>query len=127
MVELVICNPEVYYLGTSDETDDQYGNSGSNKRLMLSNHKYTMLKELRKHKIHIAGLDLAIFDLAGTLGLAYAFARFYKLNPYLVTLSSIPLSILVHNAVGVKTPLTNKVNAIVSGQKSPGQSSSVSS
>ena len=72
----------------------------------------TLIETLRKPKININGMKLAVFDLSGTLLLAYLFARQFNLNVSLTLASSIPLSVLAHNLAGVKTQLTDKLNTI---------------
>lgn len=65
------------------------------------------IEYLRKYKINIYGLNIAMFDLFGTLGISYIGAKYYNINPTYVMAGSIPTSIIVHKLFNIKTPLTN--------------------
>lgn len=77
----------------------------------------SIIETLRQPKVNLLGMRLAVFDLGGTLFLSYLLAKQFNLNIPITVASSIPLSVAVHNLVGIKTPLTDKVNSEINSLK----------
>ena len=68
-----------------------------------------MLQELRKPKVKIIGANVALFDLSLTMAAGYYVADKFGYNKYLGALMMIPLGFVVHELVGVKTPLNEAI------------------
>lgn len=68
-----------------------------------------MIEKLRSVKIDIFDAKVAVFDLAGSLILGYFIASKLKINPFIGAMSTIPLGFIVHEIVGIKTPLNMEI------------------
>jgi hypothetical protein len=68
----------------------------------------------RKLKVPFMGVRVAVFDLGLTLGAGYWLTRKLNVHPAW-SLLTLPLGhiVIVHKAVGVRTPLTEKVDALL--------------
>ena len=66
----------------------------------------TIIEDLRKPRINILGVDMALFDIGGTLFVSYLIAKKMDWNPALTMGLSIPVAYLAHKAFKVNTPLT---------------------
>jgi len=68
------------------------------------------MNKLREPKIHVAGMDMAIFDLGGTVLGAYAVAKVMNWNKPATIFGAFVLGHLAHNSTGTNTPLSTKIN-----------------
>ena len=71
------------------------------------------IDSLRSYKIHLIGIDMALFDISATVLGSYLIAKYFRINPLIVITSSIPVSYLAHKSFGVQTPLTNKIDNMI--------------
>ena len=68
-----------------------------------------MLQQLRQPKIKIIGANVAIFDLSLTMAGGYYISYKMGYNPLIGAFMMLPLGFLVHEIVGVKTPLNEAI------------------
>ena len=69
-----------------------------------------MINKLREPKIHVAGVDMAIFDVGATILGGYAVAKVMDWSPFKTIPAMFVLGHLAHNSSGVETPLSTKIN-----------------
>ena len=74
----------------------------------------SLITTLRKPRIEVFDVSISIFDLSGTLLISYLIARKLDLNIPLVLFASIPIGYLTHEYFKIETPLTNKINEVLS-------------
>jgi hypothetical protein len=72
----------------------------------------TLIENLRSQRVNIAGVDMAVFDLAGTFVISYYISKEMGWNPYVTVGLSLPAGYLIHKAVGVETPLNKKIDEV---------------
>jgi len=79
-----------------------------------------MINKLREPKIHVAGVDMAIFDVGATILGGYAVAKVMNWNKPATIFGTFIVGHLVHNATGTNTPLSTKINETFTGvQENP--------
>ena len=80
-----------------------------------------MINKLREPKIHLTeGVDVAIFDVGGTVLGGYVVAKIMNWNVPATILGTFMVGHLAHNSSGVETPLSTKINETFTGvQENP--------
>jgi hypothetical protein len=72
------------------------------------------MDKLREQKLNIGGMDIAIADLAGTIGGGYLVAKYMNWNKPATILGAFAIGHLAHNLTGTKTPMSERVNQSLS-------------
>ena len=73
-----------------------------------------ILEDLRKPKIHIGDMDIAIFDVLATIGGGYFLAEKMKWDKKKTNPGMFVLGYLAHNMTGTETPLNTYINQVIS-------------
>ena len=68
------------------------------------------LDDLRKPKFNIGGMDIAIFDVSATIAGGYVLADYMKWNKPKTIVGAFVTGYVVHNMMGVSTPLNDRIN-----------------
>ena len=69
-----------------------------------------LISKLREPKLNIGGMELAYFDLLGTIGGGYIVADKMKWSKAKTIPAMFALGYFAHNLTGTETPLTTKIN-----------------
>ena len=69
-----------------------------------------LISKLREPKLNIGGMELAYFDLLGTIGGGYIVAEKMNWNKPATILGAFVVGHLAHNMTGTITPLTSQIN-----------------
>lgn len=74
------------------------------------NEQKTIIEILREPRIHIFDVNIAMFDLTGTILISYLIAKKLDWNPWITVGSAFPVAYLAHSFFKVETPLNKKIN-----------------
>jgi hypothetical protein len=72
----------------------------------------TLIEQLRSQRVNIAGVDMAVFDLAGTFVISYYISRKMGWSPSVTVGISLPAGYLTHKLFKVETPLNKKIDEV---------------
>ena len=70
----------------------------------------SLIESLRKPRIELSGMKIAVFDLSLTLVGGYAVGKKLGYNPWLTAGAMIPLGIVVHEMIGIETEISKKLH-----------------
>jgi hypothetical protein len=73
-----------------------------------------LISKMREPKINMGGMDMAIFDLAGTVGGGYMVAKYMNWDKSTTILSAFVLGHMAHKMTGTQTPLSEKIDQTLS-------------
>lgn len=69
----------------------------------------TFIETLRRPRLEIFDMEIALFDLGGSLMAGYFLGKRLGYNPWLSSIAMIPLGIVVHDIMGVETQINKKI------------------
>jgi len=68
-----------------------------------------LIQTLRTPRIEIYDMKIAVFDLSLTLITGYIVGKKLGYNPWIMSISMIPLGIVVHEMMGIETEISKKI------------------
>ena len=71
----------------------------------------TVIEKLRKPRIEILEMRISVFDLSLTLIGGYILGKQLGYNPILMSISMLPLGIVVHEILGIETQISRKIKS----------------
>ena len=69
----------------------------------------SLIQTLRTPRIQIYDMKIAMFDLSLTLIGGYIVGKKLGYNPWIISVSMIPLGIIVHEIMGIETEISKKI------------------
>jgi len=69
----------------------------------------SLIQTLRTPRIEIYDMKIAVFDLSLTLIGGYIVGKKLGYNPWIMSVSMIPLGIVVHEIMGIETEISKKI------------------
>jgi hypothetical protein len=69
----------------------------------------SLIQTLRKPRISVFDMKIAVFDLSLTLIGGYVIGKQLGYNPWVCSVSMIPLGIVVHDMMGIETEISKKI------------------
>jgi len=69
----------------------------------------SLIQTLRTPRIEIYDMKIAMFDLSLTLIGGYIVGKKLGYNPWIISVSMIPLGIIVHEIMGIETEISKKI------------------
>jgi F0F1-type ATP synthase assembly protein I len=69
----------------------------------------SLIQTLRKPRISVFDMRIAVFDLSLTLIGGYVIGKQLGYNPCIFSVGMIPLGIVVHQILGIETEISKKI------------------